>query len=326
MNNKTNNFNLKGGDIYVPSWFNLFLSELAKIYSEEYVITGSSAVALYVNYFNNLTNGDFNELFKSMLIPNDVDFLYSCIGTNYISFKNYINRFERHQSSPNKSLTFKEKEKTNNLIKSVDFTCLENIQYFTIDGYKILSIYELKEFYSKELKDYEKMLDNSISYLEFIDKTNKKEYQELIENICIYKDKIPKLKQKKYIVKTLLTYIKSNIENEKIYKDGLKNMISRNEKPELPSLKNPISGRNLKLPLSFLEDNDDENNGSETKKTKMSDETPPYTPPHTPPHTPTRQLSFETPTKQLSFETPTKDYKNKYIKTKLPLPILFNKN
>lgn len=325
MNNKTNNFNLKGGDIYIPSWFNLFLSELAKIYSEEYVITGSSAVALYVNYFNNLTNGAFNELFKSMLIPNDVDFLYSCIGTNYISFKNYKN-FVKKQTILDKSITFEEKEKTNNLIKSVDFTCLENIQYFTIDGYKILSLYELKEFYSLDLKTYPEMLDNSISYLEFVDKTNKDEYQKLIKNICFYKDKIPKLKQKKYIVKTLLTYIKSNIENEKIYKDGLKNMISRNEKPELPSLKKPISGRNLKLPLSFLEDNDDENNGSETKKTKMSDETPPYTPPHTPPHTPTRQLSFETPPRQLSFETPTKDYKNKYIKTKLPLPILFNKN
>jgi hypothetical protein len=157
--NKNFSYDLVGGEIIKPDWIDMFLLELDQIYDDNYVITGSGALILYLNYFNNLTEGKFNEFITNVRIPNDVDFLYYCKGSNYESSR-IIGQFSRLQDSPQRSVTyvFNSRDVLPNIIKSFDLTCLSSIPYVSLDKYKVLSLEKILSFYSGEVEDNEMML------------------------------------------------------------------------------------------------------------------------------------------------------------------------
>ena len=162
LENKNFKNNLNGGGIIKPDWIDMFLLELDQVYDPNYIITGSGAVVLYLNHFNNLTNGKFNELIASVRLPNDIDFLYYCRGTNYEPRRS-IGKFSRLQDSPQRSVTyvFNSSDALPNIIKSFDMTCLSMIPYVLIDKYKVLSLEKILSFYSDELEDNEMILSSN---------------------------------------------------------------------------------------------------------------------------------------------------------------------
>lgn len=162
LENKNFKNNLNGGGIIKPDWIDMFLLELDQVYDPNYVITGSGAVVLYLNHFNNLTNGKFNELIAGVRLPNDIDFLYYCRGTNYEPRRS-IGKFSRLQDSPQRSVTyvFNSSDALPNIIKSFDMTCLSMIPYVLIDKYKVLSLEKILSFYSDELEDNEMILSSN---------------------------------------------------------------------------------------------------------------------------------------------------------------------
>jgi len=169
------NHTLKGKEIVKPDWLTKFLEELSPIYDPNYVVTGSGAVVLYLNYFNELTNGKFNDLISSTRLPNDVDFLYYCKGTNYES-RRTIGKFSRLQDSPQRSVTFTlnsslDSDELPKIIKSFDLTCLSIMSYVTIDKYKVLSLEKLLNFYSNDLENSEMILSSNKSKMLDIQKS-----------------------------------------------------------------------------------------------------------------------------------------------------------
>jgi hypothetical protein len=163
-----------GGLVEKPTWLNTFIEELSQVYESNFVITGSGALAVYLNYYNILTNGEFNKLVAEMQIPQDVDFVYYCRGTGYESRTNIETRAGRYtmeQSSPQRSVTYKfnSSNRLPSFIKSFDLTCLQRIPYVMIDKYKVLSLEKLLYFYSGELENNEDIINGlqlSISELE----------------------------------------------------------------------------------------------------------------------------------------------------------------
>ena len=58
LQHKNTKNNLNGGGIIKPDWIDIFLEELDQVYNQNYVVTGSGAVILYLNYFNNFLNNN----------------------------------------------------------------------------------------------------------------------------------------------------------------------------------------------------------------------------------------------------------------------------
>lgn len=191
---------LIGGSIIKPDWYDDYLKEINTIYDDSLVITGSGAVSIYLNYFNNLTNGKFNELIPNLRIPNDADFLYCCKGSDYESRRN-IKKYSRQQDSPQRSVTYE----FNGLgtfptyIKTYDLTCLIKINYVNIDKYKLLSLEKLLDFYSQELEDSEMFLrsahDDALEFKKKIDKSKKESSHQLLDLEEEYGEKLNKSEQ-----------------------------------------------------------------------------------------------------------------------------------
>ena len=238
---------LKAGTIIKQNWLNDFLHELNSLYENNFVVAGSSAVILYLNYFNELTNGKFNSLVSTTKIPNDIDFLYYCKGTNYES-RRTINNFSRLQDYPQRSVTFMSDPDKNifSIIKSFDLTSLSAISYVTIDKYKILTLDKLFNFYLNDLKENEMILEH-----------NKEELLELEKNIEEFKkkrkiDTFLKLQSEYEILELSTDKIKNKllaIEN----KINIINVLNKNIEIE-PSLKSSYS-INYILEKKYFEDN-----------------------------------------------------------------------
>ena len=214
----------KGGSIVKPLWLDIFLEELSQVYDSNYTITGSGAVALYLNYYNQISNGMFNDLISTIRIPNDIDFVYYCKGSDYESRKK-IGKFTRFQDSPQRSVTYEFDSLGSfpSIIKSFDLTCLGKISYSLIDHYKVLSLDKLLDFYSEELTDKKMMIDSSRDRIREIEekmeeaKINKKvgeflhlesEYYEIISSLDKANNKIASLESKINIIDILIRDIK----------------------------------------------------------------------------------------------------------------------
>jgi hypothetical protein len=145
----------KGGTPTKIIWIDAFLNELSQVYEPEFVITGLGAIVLYLNYYNEKSNGKFNNLISMIQTPNNIDFLYCCKETKFEQRKS-IKNFIRKQDSPQRSVTYNFNNSTGitpNYIKSFDLTCLLKIDYSKINTYKVLSLEKLLHFYSNKLAD-----------------------------------------------------------------------------------------------------------------------------------------------------------------------------
>jgi len=218
----------KGGGAIKPRWYDEFISEVDSLYDDKYVITGSGAVALYLVYFNNLTNGQFNEFMPTLRIPNDVDFVYHCKGADYIT-SSKLHKYNRIQSVPQRSVTYEFNGfgSIPTFIKSFDLTCLTKINYVQIDKYKVLNLEKLLEYYSQELEDNEMFIrhyesdakklgtriEKTISGEDIIEQLNLEEEQtEMERNLEKYKTKIINLTQKINILNILIKHTKTDTE------------------------------------------------------------------------------------------------------------------
>ena len=169
----------KGGTVTKISWLDNFLKELNKVYSSDYIITGFGAIILYLHYYNQVTDGQFNNLISNIRIPNDIDFLCYCKENNY-EFKKNIGKFTRLQDLPQRSVIyeFNSLDTLPIFIKSFNLTCLSKISYSQILNYKILSLKELADYYSEKLKNNEIIL--SLLQSEMIEL--KKKIEDMIKN------------------------------------------------------------------------------------------------------------------------------------------------
>lgn len=222
----------KGGSAIKPDWYDLYLKELDDIYEDEFIITGSGSVNIYLNYFNSLTNGRFNELISTLRIPNDADFVYCCKGSDYEN-RRKIKNFSRLQDSPQRSVTYEFDDLGifPTFIKSFDLTCLPKLTYVNISKYKLLSLDKLLDVYSLELEDHEMFSRNThdeIVELEIKIEQSKKEsspllidleeeYGKLLNKSEKTNDKILALNLKINIINTLNDLIKSDSELSKSY-------------------------------------------------------------------------------------------------------------
>jgi hypothetical protein len=217
---------LIGGAVIKPDWLDIFLEELNQVYEADYVITGSGAIVLYLNYFNHLTNGKFNDLISSIRVPNDIDFLYYCKGTDYES-RRTIGKFSRLQDSPQRSVTygFSSQDALPNIIKSFDLTCGSKISYVLIDKYKVLSLDKLLDFYSGELEDDEMIFNSNKTKLleleKYIEDSKKKrKISEFLDSESEHGDLeivLDKIKNKLLALETkinIVSVLKSNIKIE----------------------------------------------------------------------------------------------------------------
>lgn len=216
--------NMKGGSIDKLEWYDSYLTEVDEVYDQNYVITGSCAVSIYLNYFNNLTNGKFNEFISNLRIPNDVDFLYYCKGADYES-RRKMGKYNRLQDSPQRSITyeFNSLGKFPTFIKSFDLTCLAKINYVQLDKYKVLSLDKLLEFYLQELEDNELFVSTyreNVSELE--DKIEELKKHKKIKELLILQEEYDEFTNKleKINYKILTLNLKINILNN--IKDALK--------------------------------------------------------------------------------------------------------
>ncbi len=223
----------KGGSIIKPMWLDVFLEEINQVYDLNYVITGSGAVSLYLNYYNQLSNGRFNDLISNMRIPNDIDFVYHCKGSDYEPRKK-IGNFTRLQDSPQRSVTyeFDSLGEFPSIIKSFDLTCLGKISYSLIDRYKVLSLDKLLNYYSDELEDYKMIIDSSRDKIREIEvkieetKKNRKigefmelesKYYEFISSLDKASNKIVSVESKINIIDVLIKNITTDSDLKKHY-------------------------------------------------------------------------------------------------------------
>jgi hypothetical protein len=88
-----------------------------------------------VLFRSEICEGKFNDLMDILKMPNDIDFVYYCKGTNYESRKK-IGNFIRLQDSPLRSATYQLIGITK-LINSFDLTCIPYINYIEINDYKL---------------------------------------------------------------------------------------------------------------------------------------------------------------------------------------------
>lgn len=114
-------------DIYFPL-FNFY-------FGDDWVLTGSEAIKLYLQFIGRKDLMEFS--------PNDRDIFY--LSNQLIPNKKF-GEFQRVQSSPNRSMTFKYKE------LSFDVTIKPQIQYFNISGVRLYNPIEMLQDYEENIQ------------------------------------------------------------------------------------------------------------------------------------------------------------------------------
>jgi hypothetical protein len=142
-----------GHSVKIAPWFDNLISDINRVYSPDYIITGSAAVAIYLHHYNKLTDGALNCLFELLPRPNDVDFVYVCKGTAYIPTKK-IGNYTRVQEASQRSVTYRFNESVPIkplIISSFDLTCVASVKYSVVDRKKIISLAKLKDYYKGDI-------------------------------------------------------------------------------------------------------------------------------------------------------------------------------
>ena len=115
--------NQQGGNIH------LYKRLFDSYFGNDWILTGSEAIKLYLNHFNR------PELLT--FIPKDIDIIY--MAKEFTSPK--VGDFLRETSSPQRSMTFKYQD------KSFDVTLQNSSYYYEINGIKVITPDELFETY-----------------------------------------------------------------------------------------------------------------------------------------------------------------------------------
>jgi len=121
-------------NIQTGSGLETYLNTLT-FFGNDWILTGSEAIKQYLLFFDR----------KDLLTfePNDVDIIYI---SNDMIYKKNIDGFEREQTSPNKSMTFKK----GNL--SFDVTTERGpINYYEINGLKLMTPSDMLNNYEENL-------------------------------------------------------------------------------------------------------------------------------------------------------------------------------
>ncbi len=105
------------------------------LFGNEWILTGSEAVKMYLQHFNRLDLLTFE--------PRDIDIIY--VSKSMI-YKETINGFKRKQSQPEKSMTFEKGD------QSFDVTTQDTAAYYEIDGYKLILPEVMLENYEDNLE------------------------------------------------------------------------------------------------------------------------------------------------------------------------------
>ena len=121
--------NQLGGDI--KDYLNTFNNE----FGSNWVITGSEAIKLFLIHFKR------EDLLKFK--PNDVDII---VANKDIIYKETIDGFKRQQSQPERSMTFKKD------LKSFDVGTQDFVNYYEIDGYRLIDPKIMLENYEENLE------------------------------------------------------------------------------------------------------------------------------------------------------------------------------
>jgi hypothetical protein len=162
LKNKLNEQNGSGLESYLNT---------LKYFGNDWILTGSEAIKQYLLFFDR----------KDLLTfePNDVDIIYI---SNDMIYKTSIDGFERVQSSPNKSMTFKK----GNL--SFDVTTERGpIAYYEINGLKLMTPKDMLNNYEENLHfRRSKVEEDKMKALEIIkikvESLEKKRLPILVEN------------------------------------------------------------------------------------------------------------------------------------------------
>ena len=134
-------------------WYNKFEEELRYIYNEihivrsDVVLTGSAAISFILKSLN------MTDELNSMMIPNDLDFIYAekLNPVNRTSFGEE-NEFRRKQDSPIGSVTYLlQNPSPDKLIKSFDLSKVPKVKSSLINGIQVINVKELKEYYRDDL-------------------------------------------------------------------------------------------------------------------------------------------------------------------------------
>lgn len=157
-------------NIQTGSGLETYLNTL-KFFGNDWILTGSEAIKQYLLFFDR----------KDLLTfePNDVDIIY--ISNDIIYSKN-IDGFERVQTSPNKSMTFKK----GNL--SFDVTTERGpISYYEINGLKLMTPKDMLNNYEENIHHRRsKIEEDKMKALEIIktkvESLEKKRLPILVEN------------------------------------------------------------------------------------------------------------------------------------------------
>ena len=169
---KNKYLNLKNSlNIQTGSGIENYTSTFNAYFNKDWILTGSEAIKQYLIFFDR----------KDLLTfePNDVDIIYI---SNDMIYKSSIDGFERLQTSPNKSMTFKK----GNL--SFDVTTERGpIGYYEINGLKLmtpsdmLNNYEENLHYRKSKVEEDKMKALEIIKIK-VESLEKKRLPILVEN------------------------------------------------------------------------------------------------------------------------------------------------
>ena len=117
--------NQEGGDI------TLYKTLFNSYFGNEWILTGSEAIKLYLNHFNRHDLLTFT--------PKDIDIIY--IAKEFTLPK--VGDFSRMQSSPQRSMTFKYQDKL------FDVSLQDSSYYYEIDGIKVITPSELFQIYTE---------------------------------------------------------------------------------------------------------------------------------------------------------------------------------
>ena len=155
-----------------PLWFRHFYSQLesiSKLFTQDVVLTGSGALTMLLMYANR------DDLLNKMTQPNDLDFVYVSVGTNYYS-PNKIGEFNRLQP-PQRSVQYIKNIQASQSnhndtklqdfeIKSFDMTQVPKISYIVINGINVITPTVLLSYYTNE--DDPKLIDKNIQKISIL--------------------------------------------------------------------------------------------------------------------------------------------------------------
>ena len=170
---KMNSLQIGGNHNEPYTWLNNFKNELSSFYEEisltigePLLVTGSTAIMLYLDHYEKFTSNIKQKLQTikrndqmEEYIPGDFDFLYLSFEKENInpisntSFNINGNEYNRVQNAPHRSLTFQSVDQENNeLIKKFDLTKNKPLPFVIMNinniQVKVLEINKLIDFYN----------------------------------------------------------------------------------------------------------------------------------------------------------------------------------